>query len=100
MAEIWSELLGIDQVGIHDNFFELGGHSLVAVQAISCIRETFGMEMPLRSIFETPTVAGLSLLILQYLAEQSGDEGVDQLIDEVEQLSKADHSSLNAGQGD
>ncbi|MGA9770154.1 MAG: FkbM family methyltransferase, partial [Blastocatellia bacterium] len=100
MAEIWSELLGIDQVGIHDNFFELGGHSLIAVQAISSIRETFGMEMPLRSIFETPTVAALSLLILQYLAEQSGDEGVDQLIDEVEQLSKTDHSSINAGHGD
>jgi amino acid adenylation domain-containing protein len=60
IAGIWAETLGIERVGIHDNFFELGGHSLLATQVVSQVREAFQVEMPLRSLFETPTVAGLS----------------------------------------
>jgi len=59
LAAIYEEVLGLKKVGIHDNFFELGGHSLLATQVISRLRETFGVEMSLRSIFEAPTVAQL-----------------------------------------
>ncbi|GGA46179.1 hypothetical protein CYANOKiyG1_65170 [Okeania sp. KiyG1] len=59
LAEIISSVLGIEGCGIHDNFFELGGHSLFATQVISRLRETFEVEIPLRSIFEAPTVAEL-----------------------------------------
>jgi len=60
IATIWQQVLGIDRVGIYDNFFELNGDSLLATQTIARIRETFNVEIPLRSIFESSTVAGLS----------------------------------------
>ncbi|MEG4144509.1 amino acid adenylation domain-containing protein [Microcoleus sp. Pol12B5] len=70
IAEIWAEVLGLERVGIHDNFFELGGHSLLATQAISRLREAFQVEVPLRSLFESPTVATFTESLLQYRAEQ------------------------------
>ncbi|MEP6645437.1 MAG: non-ribosomal peptide synthetase, partial [Acidobacteriaceae bacterium] len=63
LASIWSEVLQFSPVGIHDNFFELGGHSLMAIQVISRIRDRFGVELPLRNLFENPTVAELSVSI-------------------------------------
>ncbi|MCC5632724.1 condensation domain-containing protein [Nostoc sphaeroides CHAB 2801] len=60
LAGIWAEILGIKQVGIHDNFFELGGHSLLATRVISQIRKVFKVDLPLRCLFESPTVAELA----------------------------------------
>ncbi|MCT7952694.1 amino acid adenylation domain-containing protein [Ancylothrix sp. C2] len=56
LASIWGNILSIDSVGIHDNFFELGGHSLLATQVISRVRDTISIELPLRSLFEAPTI--------------------------------------------
>jgi amino acid adenylation domain-containing protein len=60
MVEIWSRILGTSQIGVEDNFFELGGHSLLAVQMISRIRSALDVDLPLRSLFENPTIADIA----------------------------------------
>ncbi|MBW4575234.1 MAG: amino acid adenylation domain-containing protein [Aphanothece sp. CMT-3BRIN-NPC111] len=60
LASIFSEVLGIEQVGVNDNFFDVGGHSLIATQVMSRVRDTFDIELPLRCLFESPTVGGLA----------------------------------------
>ncbi|MEA2563973.1 MAG: hypothetical protein QOH06_5477 [Acidobacteriota bacterium] len=63
LAGAWEEALGVDRVGIEDGFFDLGGHSLLATQMISWVRETFEAEVPLRELFERPTVAALAMAL-------------------------------------
>ncbi|NEO45896.1 MAG: amino acid adenylation domain-containing protein [Moorea sp. SIO4A3] len=72
LAEIWVEVLGIDKVGIHDNFFDLGGHSLLATQVVSRVRNIFGIELTLKRLFESPTIADIakSLEVLSQLAQE------------------------------
>ena len=60
VAEIWAKVLGIEKVGIHDKFLEIGGQSILAMQVISRLRDIFQTELPLRSLFEFPTVAGMA----------------------------------------
>jgi amino acid adenylation domain-containing protein len=63
LVRIWVEVLGIKRAGIRDNFFELGGHSLLATQLVSRVRDACGVELPLRCVFEAPTIAELSEIV-------------------------------------
>jgi len=72
VAEIWSQVLKLPQVGVADNFFHLGGHSLLATQVISRVREVFGVEVSLRRLFEEPTLRDFSRTIEDGLLDESG----------------------------
>ena len=63
LASLWCDLLKVESIGRNDNFFNLGGHSLLVMRAVSRLRETFGVDVQLRNLFERPTVAGLAEVI-------------------------------------
>ncbi|MBW4666579.1 MAG: amino acid adenylation domain-containing protein [Cyanomargarita calcarea GSE-NOS-MK-12-04C] len=88
VADIWGQVLKQEHVGIHDNFFDLGGHSLLATQVISRLREAFKIELPLRSLFESPTVAQLVEQIEKMLTVQQlqmvSTNGLDNDREEIE----------------
>jgi Phosphopantetheine attachment site. len=72
LVATWCELLSLDQLGIHDNFFALGGHSLLATRLISRLRLLFQIELPLRAVFDDPTVAGLAQHVEAALYAEAG----------------------------
>jgi len=111
LADLWVEVLRLEQVGIHDNFFDLGGHSLLATQVISRIRERLQVELPLRRLFEAPTIAALAPTIDELAGVRSaelgtegaaaaprpGGEQPEDLLARIEQLSDAEVEALLDG---
>ncbi len=87
IAEMWQDLFGIEQVGIHDNFFELGGNSLNGIQLVARLRSTFQVDLAASSLFESPTVAGLARLIADQRLDEAELDDIDQLLREIELLS-------------
>jgi acyl carrier protein len=73
LAGICTEVLGVERIGAHDDFFSLGAHSLLATRIIARLETALGVELPVRLLFEAPTIAGLSQRILAM--EQSGELG-------------------------
>ena len=84
IAEVMCEALNLPQVGIQDDFFTLGGHSLLAVRVIWRLRDRLKMEVPLRSIFESPTVAALATDVLQHQAAKREESEVARLLSALE----------------
>ena len=84
MARIWAEVLGLDRLGIHDPFFELGGDSLLANQVVARVIRAFQLNVPLRALFEAPTVAEMALMVVQRKAMQVRREDVGGMLAEVE----------------
>lgn len=84
LAEIWCEILKLDVVGVRDNFFDVGGQSLLATQIVSRIRDDFKVEIPLSSIFESPTIENIALYILKNELLSADDDMLEKLLDELD----------------
>jgi acyl-coenzyme A synthetase/AMP-(fatty) acid ligase/acyl carrier protein len=109
LAEIWSKVLGVEQVGATDNFFTVGGHSLLATQVVSRVRQSFQIEMPLREMFESPTIAELAKVVEKIRGQQSpagvstisarrrGGRNLEQVLSQVQQLSEDEARQLLHG---
>ena len=80
IAGIWAEILKVERVGISDNFFDLGGHSLLATRLIFQLREHFHVDVPLRALFEAPTIATFAPVIVQSQLEQVDSEDMAQAL--------------------
>jgi amino acid adenylation domain-containing protein len=88
LTGIWAEILGVEKIGIHDNFFiDLGGHSLLATQIISAVRDTFGVDVPLRSFFESPTASEQAAGLVKNPAQREKVENTAQLLLSLAELS-------------
>jgi amino acid adenylation domain-containing protein len=99
LVGIWAEILKLEQVGIHDNFFELGGHSLLATQVVSRVRQAFQMELPLRNLFEKPTIAELAFAITQSRGGTARAEEIDRILADIESLSDEEAQQLLSKEG-
>jgi acyl carrier protein len=89
LVGIWQEVLGIEKIGVADNFFDLGGHSLLAVQVLSRLRRVFGIEVPLRRLFEASAIEALALLVEELLIAH-----LDNLSDEEAEALLLDDETL------
>jgi acyl carrier protein len=94
LAKIFAEVLGLKQVGIRDNFFELGGNSLQVTQLVSRIRAMFQVELSLRAIFQTPTIADLAGIIDAARPDGAAEEERLSQLTEIEQLSEEEVERL------
>ncbi|HEU4508570.1 MAG TPA: amino acid adenylation domain-containing protein [Pyrinomonadaceae bacterium] len=94
LVNIWRELLGIEQIGIHDKFFELGGHSLLLTRLASRIHRTFGVEVPLRVLFNTPTVVDMTTAIAARQVEHEDQTEAHNLLEELKKLSPEEVKAL------
>ncbi|TRU25538.1 MAG: amino acid adenylation domain-containing protein [Microcystis aeruginosa Ma_QC_B_20070730_S2] len=84
MSQIWSEVLGVERIGIKDNFFELGGHSLLATQVISRSRDLFSVELSLQNLLEYPTIANLAEII-EVLTVAPGETSMTETLEDYEE---------------
>jgi surfactin family lipopeptide synthetase A len=99
ISEIWAQLLGLSQVGIHDNFFELGGHSLLAYQVISRLNQAYRVDLAMRSIFEAPTIANLALSITNLQMANENVDDLAQIIEEIKGMSGDELENVLATEG-
>jgi amino acid adenylation domain-containing protein len=94
IAEVWAEVLRVERVGVEDNFFESGGHSLLAMQVVSHLRQLMGCELPLRLMFEEPTVAGLASALARDPEARASALRAAQMLARLSSLSEEEVESM------
>jgi acyl carrier protein len=87
LVQIWEEVLDLCPIGIHDNFFDLGGHSLAATRIAFQIVKKFNLELPLKSLFESPTIFDMSLVVTEHGARRMGEQAMERTLAELEALT-------------
>jgi amino acid adenylation domain-containing protein len=96
LVDIWAEVLGRDRVGIYDNFFDLGGHSLLATQIVSRVITALRVKVPLQSLFQSPNVADMALVVAQTQAERASRSDIERMLAEFEAISDLEARRLLA----
>jgi amino acid adenylation domain-containing protein len=94
LARIWEEVLDVRPIGSHDRFFDLGGHSLSASRVVSRVIQQFQLDIPLRLLFETPTIADMATVITAHQGKSLDERGMTKLIDELDALSEEEAKQL------
>jgi acyl carrier protein len=95
VAEIWAEALGVERVGVEDDFFELGGHSLMAARVLARVMEAFHIEVPLREVYQRPTVANMARLIeATYDSQRDEMDELASVLDQLEGLAQEEVDAL------
>ena len=94
LAKIWRSVLSLDRIGVVDNFFELGGHSLAATRVVSRVIKQFQTEIPLQSLFQSPTIADMAVVITTHQGKAFDEQGLAAVLNELESMSDEDAKKL------
>ena len=94
VAEIWAEVLALDQVGVYDNFFELGGHSLAATRIVGRVFQKFKFEIPLQALLDSPTVAAMAEVVAEHQNKHSSNIELEDILKELKSLSDEEANPL------
>jgi amino acid adenylation domain-containing protein len=97
LVQLWEEILNVRPIGMHDNFFDLGGHSLAASRVISRVIQAFQLELPVKALFDAPTVAEMAAIITQNQAKRASDAELAQMLREVEAMTEEEAQKQLAG---
>ena len=89
LSNIWAEVLDLDEIGVDDNFLDLGGNSLLASQVIARVIQTFRVDLPLRLLFEAPTVAEMAVAIVQGQVKVADHHDIERMLSELESFPEA-----------
>ena len=84
LAQVWCEVLELDEIGIHDNFLDLGGHSLTATRIVSQVIGKYQIQIPLRSLFQSPTIADMAAILEQQEKSEIACKDLAQLLDQLD----------------